>query len=103
MKRSLLITAAVAVMFSVVSCSGSSETSTAPSASTISAAPASENLDQVITRLEHEWVEARSCAAKTDSATEHDSERAMKFHEGRGCKDRSFQPSPFRVLQIQGP
>ena len=58
MKRSLFITAAAAAMFFIVSYSGNGGTVTGPSASTISAAQVVENTDQVITRLEHEWVAA---------------------------------------------
>jgi hypothetical protein len=58
MKRLLFVTAAVAAMFFIVSCSGGGGTASAPSVSTISAAQTSENTDQVITRLEHEWVAA---------------------------------------------
>src|SRR5437773_10188177 len=57
MKRSLFIAAAVVAMFFIVSCNGNG-TVTGPSASTISAAQTSENTDQIITRLEHEWVAA---------------------------------------------
>jgi ketosteroid isomerase-like protein len=56
MKRSRLTIAVLAWIFLVASCSGGP--ATAPSATTISAAPASENPEQVITRLEHEWVAA---------------------------------------------
>jgi ketosteroid isomerase-like protein len=56
MKRSLWTIAVLASIFLLMSCS--SGPATAPSASTISAAPASENPEQVITRLEHEWVTA---------------------------------------------
>ena len=66
MKRSLFITAAVIAMFFVASCSGGGGPTSAPSASTISAAPDSENADQVITRLEHEWVAA---IVKKDTGT----------------------------------
>jgi ketosteroid isomerase-like protein len=65
MKRLLKITAAVASIFFVVSCGGSGPGNT-PSASTISATPASENTDQAITRLEHEWV---SAIVKKDTGT----------------------------------
>jgi ketosteroid isomerase-like protein len=65
MKRSLLIAAIVAATFFLVSCTGS-EPARTPSASTIAAAPASESTDQVITRLEREWVTA---IVKKDTAT----------------------------------
>jgi len=61
MKRLLFITVALASFFVVVSCSSGRE----PSATTISAAPASENTEAVITRLEHEWV---SAIVKKDTA-----------------------------------
>lgn len=64
MKRSLPIAAMVAATFFVVSCT-STEPAGTPSASTITA-PASESADQVITRLEHEWVTA---IVKKDAAT----------------------------------
>ena len=66
MKRSLWITAAVGWIFLIVSCSGGSGPAGATSASTISAAQTSENTDQIITRLEHEWVAA---IVKKDTAT----------------------------------
>ena len=56
MKRSLWTIAVLAWIFLLASCSGGS--ATAPSASTVSAAPGSESPEQVITRLEHEWVTA---------------------------------------------
>ena len=63
MKHSLPITVVVALMFSVVSCSGGGA---GTSASTISPAAASDNADQTITRLEHDWVTA---IVKKDTAT----------------------------------
>lgn len=66
MNRSLFVTAAVALMFFAASCSGSSGPANAPSASTISAASASESADQVITRSEQAWVAA---IVKKDTST----------------------------------
>lgn len=58
MKRSIFIAAAVALMFIVAACSANNGPGSPASAATVSAAPAQENTDQVITRLEHEWVAA---------------------------------------------
>jgi len=65
MKRLLVITMIYATAAFLVSCSGAGPGNT-PSASTISAAPASGNTEQVITRLEQEWVAA---IVKKDTAT----------------------------------
>ena len=65
MKRSLFITAAAALIFAASCSGGSKPASGGPSASTVSAIPA-ESTDQVITRLEHEWVAA---IVKKDTGT----------------------------------
>jgi len=63
MKHLLRISAVLALIFSVVSCSGGGP---GTSIATISSAPPSDNVDQTITRLEHEWVAA---IVKKDTGT----------------------------------
>ena len=60
MKRSIFITAIVALTFFATSCSGgSAPAGGGPSTPAVSAVPApAENTDQVITQLEHDWVAA---------------------------------------------
>ena len=64
MKHSLRLTVFVALIFSVVSCSSGGGPGT--SAATISSAPASDNAEQNITRLEQDWV---ASIVKKDTAT----------------------------------
>jgi len=55
MKHLLRMSVVVALILSIVSCSGSGA---GTSVATISSGPASDNVDQTITRLEHDWVTA---------------------------------------------
>jgi len=55
MKHLLRMSVVVALILSIVSCSGSGA---GTSVATISSGPASDNADQTITRLEHDWVTA---------------------------------------------
>jgi ketosteroid isomerase-like protein len=56
MKRSILVVVVIASMMTAVSCAkGTEETKASP---VVSAAPASENVEQVITQKEREWVAA---------------------------------------------
>jgi ketosteroid isomerase-like protein len=63
MKHLLRMAAVVAVILSIVSCSASGP---GTSVATISSGPASENADQTIMRLEHDWVTA---IVKKDTGT----------------------------------
>ena len=64
MQRILLVTMGVASILFLVSCSGSSPSTNASPAPAIS--PGAENTDQVLTKLENEWVAA---IVKKDTAT----------------------------------
>jgi len=63
MNHLLRMAVVVALILSVVSCSGSGA---GTSVATISAGPASDNAEQIITRLEHDWV---SAIVKKDTGT----------------------------------
>jgi ketosteroid isomerase-like protein len=94
MKRSLWITAAVGWIFLIVSCSGANAPAGATSASTISAAQASENTDQVITRLEHEWV---SAIVKKDTATLD----RLLADDFSGATDEQIYSKPDAIEDVQ--
>lgn len=66
MKPSFLLASFVASILPVVSCGGSGGQTSAPSTPPASVSPAPENVEQAITKLEHDWVTA--ILAK-DSAT----------------------------------